>query len=1167
MRTRKQPGDRDRRGSGLHWITGGKMAPRLVLLAGMGLGMVLASTAMANISQTPLLVVEGDNPNIMLMLDNSNSMVEGPGGPPAGWYKNATWEEGDGPHDVDDPEPGPDGDVFGAAHPLSKSEITRAAARQVIEDYGDLAQLGLMAYQQYPMDVDDGTTTENVVQWHLVNRLYDVSYDPNHHDEEFDLDANPWDSDTKRFGTANPSDPVNDIFYNVAIPGYSGLDPNEVSHCYLNNPDDTEEEPFRFRCYERKMGTNQCDPETGGGDGNWCDSNWAEYSGFEGMRNANLSDSARARGVFHWGHKMVAIDLDHPEWLSSRSPGPGYVHVPLAEMDDEHRQWLDTKLGTVHHDTGNPNLTTDPDEPLIAAGLTPIEGTILTLQDYMNEDSGSDFFGDDQGLVHLRDENGQVPDEWVPQACANHAVWLTDGMPSTGADGTPLADDPATALEAAANAAAELYDSTETRLHVIGFDIPEDGEVPPSALDDLAQAGGTDHAHNVADQDALRETLDELFRSITDEAMAASALTANSTQVQTGTYIFQGQYDTRDWSGDFFAIALDADAAELEDSVAWRASDNLNPATRDIYTWAHPWDFEDPANGTGLPFRWNALPVDLQLKLDHDPDGNLDLAGEERLEWLWGMDVDGFRERDTILGPIINSEPAVVADQFFPYREDLEDSSYAEFYNETITERDHMVYVGASDGMLHGFDVETGEERMAYVPRGVFDRLNRLPEEDYNHRFYVDGSPSVTDAHIDDEWKSVLVGSLGAGGSSVFALDVTDPDDFDEDSVLWEIDDSTPGFEDMGYSFSDPTVARLNDGSWVAIFGNGYGSDDGNALLYFVDLETGELLHELDTDTSGDNGMSSPLAVDTNLDGNAEVLVAGDLQGNLWKVDLSDGSSPEFQFTHGHNPLPLMRAESRDGEAQPITTRPVVTEGRNRSDRVYLFGTGQFHEVDDNQVPAEPRVESFYGVHATPDTDIGNDSDVITRGDMLQQSIREEGSDADFEFDYRVTSDENMETDHQGWFVDLAGNGGDGERVINDAVVVDGSVLFTTLIPESEPCLSGGTGWLMEVDAIAGGRLNDTFDMTGDGTIGDADQVDDPDGDGRVAVSGARSERGLPPAQPAVLDWEDSETGDAGRLKVVGVDVDEGGAVDGDVRRNPPPPPERDGRQSWQHHR
>jgi len=52
-------------------------------------------------------------------------------------------------------------------------------------------------------------------------------------------------------------------------------------------------------------------------------------------------------------------------------------------------------------------------------------------------------------------------------------------------------------------------------------------------------------------------------------------------------------------------------------------------------------------------------------------------------------------------------------------------------------------------------------------------------------------------------------------------------------------------------------------------------------------------------------------------------------------------------------------------------------------------------------------------------------------------------------------------------------------------------LLFQTIIPSISPCEYGGASWLMQVSPATGGELLSAgFDVNGDGSFNDADQVD-----------------------------------------------------------------------------
>ena len=290
-----------------------------------------------------------------------------------------------------------------------------------------------------------------------------------------------------------------------------------------------------------------------------------------------------------------------------------------------------------------------------------------------------------------------------------------------------------------------------------------------------------------------------------------------------------------------------------------------------------------------------------------------------------------FRHRKQLLGDIVHS-PVVYVGRPHSYYKSIakwpegspENSFGAQRYPDYVDEKSSrrpVVYVGANDGMLHGFNASAdgGNEIIGYIPASVYPHLLRLAMPDYvdDHRFFVDGGIAVNDVFFksDKRWHTILVGSLGAGGQGVFALDVSDPEYFEDASadrlVLWEFMDSDSGKlmggdRDLGFTYGTPQIVRLANGDWAAVFGNGYNntvadgseSSTGNAVLYLVNAETGELIKKIDMEAGNGrgenrpNGLSTPAIADVDGDIVADYAYAGDLYGNLWKIDLT-GSSVE----------------------------------------------------------------------------------------------------------------------------------------------------------------------------------------------------------------------------------------------------------------------------------
>ena len=620
----------------------------------------------------------------------------------------------------------------------------------------------------------------------------------------------------------------------------------------------------------------------------------------------------------------------------------------------------------------------------------------------------------------------------------------------------------------------------------------------------------------------LKRSFNDIFRRLASFASVA----ANSTELKSGTRIYQARFNGGNWLGDLVAYEVNPDGS-VGDAV-WKASEQLpSAASRKIFSW-------NPAASTGnkgIEFKWNRLGVDQQAALNRSASGIDDGAGETRVAYLRGdqgteqQNGGTFRDREHPLGDIVHSNPLFVGNQDFGY--DLygpgsalagESSAYAAFRNSALyRNRPPMIYVGANDGMLHAFHAETGEELFAYVPNAVIEGLSALTSPDYAHRYYVDGSPWSADVWLDGQWRTVLLGSLGAGGKAIFALDITDPANFSSSDVLWEFTDG-----ELGFTIGQATIARMANGEWAAIFGNGYESSSRRAQLFIVNLADGSLIRRIDTgagDSGSPNGLASPIPVDVNGDAIADFIYAGDLQGNLWKFDVTDASASNWEIAYGTSsaPEPLTVAVDDAGVRQPITAKPEVGRHPKGGVMVY-FGTGKYFETGDDQVGSNPQLQRFYAIH-----DDGGTVDV--NSDLREQTILVEMSHSGSRV--RVTSRHPVDwTTQKGWYLNLVSplEGRQGERVIATPILRYGRVIFTTLIPDADPCKFGGRSWLMELDALTGSRLKKSpFDLNRDDQFDEGDHVNagDLDGDGKddvVSVSGKQSLDGGISTNPAIFD-------------------------------------------------
>jgi type IV pilus assembly protein PilY1 len=575
--------------------------------------------------------------------------------------------------------------------------------------------------------------------------------------------------------------------------------------------------------------------------------------------------------------------------------------------------------------------------------------------------------------------------------------------------------------------------------------------------------------------------------AITDDSGASAALSANSTSLTGDTIVYQAKFQSSDWSGTLLALAVNQADGQVATTPAWDAA-TLIPAhdSRRIFTY----------NGTsGVEFSSCAnLSTEQQGFLNRNAQGAVDNHCDARLQWLRGNPKDEVRMtggsslrlfrnrpvvngRPVVMGDIINSDPAYVGAVNFGYSGlpagTPGQSSYEAFRTANMS-RVPMVYVGSNDGRLYGIrgdagHAQSGVEMFSYIPAGVYPNLSQLTEPSYSHRYFVDGSIIVRDAYVGGSWKTILIAGLNSGGRSIYALDVTDGANFDASKVMWEFNESQGG-EELGYTFSRPQIGILENGKWVAIFGNGYNSPTGGAHLYVVDLETGDLIRKIQASevagTDESNGLSTPLLVDTDDNYLIDTVYAGDLHGNMWKFDLSNSSPAVW---HVSNNRPLFRAPT----GQAITAQPKVT-GHPSGGLIVLFGTGRY--LANSDVTSQEQ-QAFYGIR-----DDGTWTSTATVTNLQQQSFRYQG-----DISGRAVRSVSRNTvdwgTQRGWYLNLLRDSGEpSERVVNTSLVVRNMVIFSSIIPSDDECDPGGTSWLNVLDVNTGGEFNHTlFDLDGDG--------------------------------------------------------------------------------------
>jgi len=502
-----------------------------------------------------------------------------------------------------------------------------------------------------------------------------------------------------------------------------------------------------------------------------------------------------------------------------------------------------------------------------------------------------------------------------------------------------------------------------------------------SATDDYLERTatlGNGIFYKVVDGDQLTLALIEALNDIIEKSASFTAATVPSARTKDGADFYQSYFFPRGksafWEGHIRAWSLDALGAvrdangdcALEDPTPgecdngpfkpeavyfWDAADQVPlPANRNLYVsksgvtaGSAPIDFDQT----------NITYTDLGLSafaLPPDPAPNSPLYGifgstalneeglaDEIVEYVrgcffgTGVDVPSTdvatpapcAERPARLGDIFHSNPILVRRPLLR----LTDPGYTAF-KAFYSDRDRLLYVGTNAGFLEAIDTGswivpvppaqpyydrgTGAERFGFMPWQARTTIRNLPIDSPTGRHhYVDGDLNTADVWIDaqtpgqagyndspidgSEWHTYLLGGMREGGSQYFALDITNPDGItpldggntDFPRYAWEFPSesnvSDPAF--IGQTWAKPIITKVRlkktnvagatVDRWVAIVTGGYDatSNPNPAVvtgaistysaastkgrgIYIIDMKTGAVLAEKKFGSVADNQAS-----------------------------------------------------------------------------------------------------------------------------------------------------------------------------------------------------------------------------------------------------------------------------------------------------------------------
>ncbi len=625
---------------------------------------------------------------------------------------------------------------------------------------------------------------------------------------------------------------------------------------------------------------------------------------------------------------------------------------------------------------------------------------------------------------------------------------------------------------------------------------------------------------SAADPTSLVNSLTTILSSVIASSSSSLTLALSTNVLTTNAIAYYAGYNTTDWSGSLLARAIGSNGAvgsTLWSAGDLLTARIVGSDPRLIVTATGPGT--GTAQALAYTTMTTAQKAILDSYDGSGSIATADGLGSRRVDWLGGvrtLEGSTFRTRTTLLGAIFSSQPAYVGAPDSGYSDTFPagspeakalaadgTTSYSAFLSRWAT-RPAAVYVGANDGMLHAFDAriagtsgaQPGRELWAYIPASVYPNLpaqSRL--SNFTFTPTVDGSPVTGDVFFNGAdsqskstagWHTLLVGSLRFGGRGVFGVDITDPSASTlgttsavASKILWEFNSdsiSTVGTPaNLGYTFGTPVITRVaftntdkSVGRWVVLVPGGYFPDGSTATaagntyssLFVLDAQTGTLLKEIRTPSgsgsTASHGLTTPAVGDYDGDQVADVAFAGDLDGNIWRIDLSAAT---LGATAGSQGVSLL-FKPAVANAQSVTTSPRLLADPTSSNFLVVFGTGRYLSTADT---ADTTQQAFYGLRE-PGTTVGTPITVAAGNLVMQSMTLDKTSGA-----IGVTGNA-VPAGKSGWYLPLSSVA--GERVVVTPALdsSNNTVTFSTLIPTaSDPCTTSSSGSVIALDGTTGG--------------------------------------------------------------------------------------------------
>lgn len=608
---------------------------------------------------------------------------------------------------------------------------------------------------------------------------------------------------------------------------------------------------------------------------------------------------------------------------------------------------------------------------------------------------------------------------------------------------------------------------------------------------------------------ALRDAF-ETASQYTDPSQAFVGVTEHQNEtLRLGNSLgLQSSYNADKLSGDVIAQRIGLQGNGLTFTPAWRASGKL-----EVFHTASGWSsrklFTEGQNGTIQFSPGNVSQLSNALKVNG-------LVASSLIQYTLG-DPSGegstWRKRENgLIGTIVNSGVQPI----LPPQSVPAGCTYA---NRNITVRQNFYAAASNAGVLHILD-QNGNEVMGYIPSTALPKLHSLSlpvpsHQKPTHQYLNDGTPVTDEVCFGNTAKSIVVGTAGRGGASVYALDVTDLSNPGIGNVMWDF--SNADDPDLGLTVGKPTIAKDKDNNPIVIFSSGVNSGSSSGYLYILRADNRgawQLNSNYWKVPLGQDGVGEPAVYDQDGDKIPEAVFVGDLSGKVWRVNYSKDNGG---WAKAYNDQPLYTPSS---SGSPITAAPAIVQ---TGGHLYVIvGTGQYFSLSDISSGQQNYALGLFAEQGP-----------ITDGDLLGQSFgSSEEVDAIYSSNKNLTqriyqvSQNALQSNHKGWRLTLL----PGQAIVSQPGVRANRVATFTAVrslPNTQNvCMANGATALIAVNLQNGGQYNlPAFDTNKDGRFDGADKLGGMLEVGGIMAPIGTSREAVVAGQPSIRNILAGDTG------------------------------------------